>query len=108
VASRETLAELEQVLARRKFLKPMTLRGTSVADVLVFVLETVDLVEPVGVSLREIPELQDPDDAMFLFLASSSGASILVSGDRHLLDLGIWRGVRILGPGEAVKVLRVR
>ncbi len=42
----------------------------------------------------------DPDDDPVLECAVESGAEIIVSGDRHLLDLGAFRGIRILGPAE--------
>lgn len=39
---------------------------------------------------------QDPDDDKFIDAASSGGATIIVSGDRHLLALGIVEGIEIL------------
>ncbi len=51
----------------------------------------------------------DPDDDYLVALASSSVAGIIVSGDRHLLDLGEIRGsessVLILAPHEFLKEL---
>ena len=41
----------------------------------------------------------DPDDDMFIECAIISGASIIVSGDRHLLALQAYQGVRIITPG---------
>lgn len=35
----------------------------------------------------------DPDDDIFLSCALFVGAAYLVSGDRHLLDLGVWCGL---------------
>lgn len=39
---------------------------------------------------------QDPDDDKFIDAALSSGATIIVSGDRHLLALITVEGVEIL------------
>ena len=39
---------------------------------------------------------QDPDDDKFIDAALSSGATIIVSGDRHLLVFGTVEGVEIL------------
>jgi putative PIN family toxin of toxin-antitoxin system len=39
---------------------------------------------------------QDPDDDKFIDAALSSGATIIVSGDRHLLALGTIEGVEIV------------
>lgn len=38
----------------------------------------------------------DPDDHHILAAALESGASRIVTEDRHLLDLGLWRGIRIV------------
>lgn len=42
----------------------------------------------------------DPDDDMFVECAVVAGASIIVSGDTHLLRLIEYQGVRILNPGN--------
>jgi uncharacterized protein len=39
---------------------------------------------------------QDPDDDKFIDAALSGGATIVVSGDRHLLALGTVEGIEIL------------
>ncbi len=38
----------------------------------------------------------DPDDDVFLYCAAVAGAACVVSGDRHLLDLGGYTGIPIL------------
>lgn len=38
----------------------------------------------------------DPDDEIILACAINGGADLIVSGDRHLLDLGSYRGIPIL------------
>lgn len=40
----------------------------------------------------------DPDDDMFIECALVAGASMTVSGDHHLLDLGEYQGIRITTP----------
>ena len=40
----------------------------------------------------------DPDDDKFLACAIASGASIVVSGDKHLLDVSGYCGIEILRP----------
>ena len=39
---------------------------------------------------------QDPDDDKFIDAALAAAAAIIVSGDRHLLDLGTAEGIEIL------------
>jgi len=42
----------------------------------------------------------DPDDDKVLELAALFADSVVVTGDRHLLRLGQFRGIRILRPAE--------
>lgn len=44
----------------------------------------------------------DPDDDRILEAAAEGGAGVIVSGDRHLLQLREWRGIRILSPAEVL------
>ena len=46
--------------------------------------------------IREI--VADPDDNRFLECAMAAEAEIIVSGDRHLLGLGEFRGILIVDP----------
>lgn len=43
---------------------------------------------------------QDPDDDKVLACALAAQADRIVTGDRHLLSLGRWRGIEILTPTE--------
>jgi predicted nucleic acid-binding protein len=40
----------------------------------------------------------DPADDRVLEAARAFGADVIVSGDRHLLDLGSWSGIEIISP----------
>ena len=57
----------------------------------------------------EVPETlaegvcSDPDDDKFLACAAAAGASVIVSGDRHLLAVSGWRGVDVLTPRAFVE-----
>lgn len=42
----------------------------------------------------------DPDDDKYLAAALEGGAAYIVSGDRHLLDVGAYEGVRIVSARE--------
>jgi uncharacterized protein len=44
------------------------------------------------------PVSQDPDDDKYLHAAVVGRASVIVSGDKHLLELGDYQGVRIVTP----------
>lgn len=50
----------------------------------------------------------DPDDDKFLEAAVAGNVDYLVSGDRHLLDLGSFRGIPIVDPRTFFKRLESR
>jgi uncharacterized protein len=45
----------------------------------------------------------DPPDNRVLEAAAEGQATVIISGDRHLLTLGTWRGIRILTPGAVMQ-----
>ncbi len=49
------------------------------------------------------PVCTDPDDDKFFAAAISGGASIIVSGDKHLLRATGYRGVEVLPPRQFVE-----
>jgi putative PIN family toxin of toxin-antitoxin system len=55
------------------------------------VVEAPALAEPVSV---------DPDDDKFLACAVAAGVTVIVSGDKHLVDESGWQGVRVLRPRQ--------
>jgi len=46
---------------------------------------------------------EDPADNKFIECAVAAGAKYIVSGDRHLLNLKAFKGIRILPPTEFLK-----
>ena len=46
----------------------------------------------------EVPVSVDPDDDKFIACALASGATTIVSGDRHLLKVTGYRGIEVLRP----------
>ena len=49
---------------------------------------------------------RDPDDDVVLATALAARGTLIVSGDRDLLDLGSFSDIRILDAAEALRVLR--
>jgi predicted nucleic acid-binding protein len=47
----------------------------------------------------------DPSDDKFLECALAAEADLIISGDRHLLALGEFRGLSILDPAQALPLL---
>ena len=48
----------------------------------------------------------DPDDDKFIDCALHAKAGFVISGDKHLLDVGRYEGIRIVTPAEFLKVFQ--
>ena len=93
---RETATELIRVMASPKF----RLTQVEINHLLAEFLPWAETVHLDGLG-KSIPELRDPEDAIFVHLARSAKAVGLISGDRHLLELrSALRDVLILSPAE--------
>lgn len=98
-ASAETLAELEQVLDRRKFDRYLDRESRRAFVALIrrnahrFSVENTDLV-------AVQPRCRDPHDNKFLALTLAAEADALVSSDQDLLVLHPWRGMPIVTPAQ--------
>jgi len=56
-------------------------------------------------SVPTIPTIsQDPADNKFIECGVAADAKYIISGDRHLLDLKVFKGIRILPPTDFLKV----
>ena len=49
----------------------------------------------------------DPDDDKFLAVAVAGAAGYVVSGDKHLLAVGGWHGIRVLKPRALLGPARI-
>lgn len=97
------LAELLDVLSRDKFARRLEAAGLTPQGIVADLRRLASLVAPTDVP-RVI--LADPDDDHVLACAIAARAELLVSGDRHLLDLGgNYQGIHIASPAEAVSIL---
>ena len=89
--TRELLDEVEDVLNRPKF----GLDPERPAAIAALFRDTFDVVE----STRRVRAVTaDPDDDRVLEAAEAGRATFIVSGDKHLLHLATWRGIRIVSP----------
>jgi len=59
-----------------------------------FILNS-EIVDPGGLEIRECEDLAD---SKFLECAIAGGCEVIVSGDKHLLKMSEYRGVKILNP----------
>ncbi|NGZ09809.1 MAG: putative toxin-antitoxin system toxin component, PIN family [Nitrospira sp. LK70] len=67
-------------------------------------LSLAEIVVPVNVEMVS----DDPSDNVFLGIAVQGNCQVIVSGDRHLLDLERFRGIRIITASEFVRIVRGR
>ncbi len=100
VSSPATLAEAREVMAREKFNRyaPYDLRNLQ----LEIILDQMKDAEPVGCDSR----CRDPKDEKFLDLAVGAGASLILSGDSHLLEMHPFRGISIVTPTAYLEIAR--
>lgn len=100
--SKELLAELREVLGREHLLARLDLQSSSVDQALSLYGALAVSVTP---TLVPGVVLADPDDDHVIAAAVTAKADLIVSGDRHLLDIGSHEGIRIATPAEAVRML---
>lgn len=98
-------AEYRNVLARDKFRRGAPPAAHRVAArILEALVGVAERVEPAA-DVRAIED--DPDDDKYVAAALGGAAEYVVTLDRrHLLALGVYRGVRFVTPGEFLGVLR--
>ncbi len=94
VISDLTVKELLRVLAYPKFALAQNEIDELLADYLPYCEVWTAEVPPSGV------QVPDAHDAMFLDLAVAAKVNLLVSGDKHLTDLGDDSPVKIVKPDE--------
>ena len=98
--SAETLAELETVLLRENFNR-YALRAERKS----FIAGFRERVTVVAVT-QVVTDCPDPKDNMFLALADTAQAELLVSSDPHRVDMHPWRNIPILPPAAFLVGIR--
>ena len=71
--------------------------GVSLAPLLALLVMTAEIIEPPG-----LPEQvsRDPDDDKFIACALAGDCRCIVSGDKDLLEVSGYQGMRIVAPRE--------
>lgn len=91
------LAELQDVLMRRKFARRLALARVEPRDLVLGYAALARIILPAEID----PTIaDDPDDDAVLACALAARADVIVSGDRHLLKLREFQGIRILRAAE--------
>jgi len=98
------LAELTDILARTKF-------EQKIAASLLTVDQLVDRYAELAQVVRPTPTpriVSDPDDDVVIGTALAAKADLIVTGDRPLLSVSEYQGVRIVGVAEALGLIAAR
>ena len=102
VLSVSILLELRRCLEYPKLRKFIRLTDEEIDRWLLALELTADMVTP----SREVRAISDdPDDDHLLAAALEGRAAFLVTGDRHVLALGEYEGIRIVTPAAFLKIL---
>ena len=100
--STSLLLELTDILGRAKFARKAAAAQLSIDQLVERYALLTTVVHPAVITPTI---LDDPDDDQVLAWALAAKAEIIVSGDRHLLDLQEHQGIRIVTAAEAVRAL---
>ena len=95
VLSEAILVEFQEVMAYDRLRRVHLLSDVEISAIVANIREFASLVAPVE-RLSVVPD--DPDDDKILEAAVAGEAAFVVSGDRHLLQLRTYRGIRIVTP----------
>lgn len=99
------IAEIRRVLRYPKIVNLIKQKGRTVE----LEEDQIDkIVEIARVTMGQVtikPIATDPDDDMFLECAIEANADYIISGDKHLKDLGNFQGVPILTPRAFLDML---
>jgi uncharacterized protein len=90
VESQETLEEFEKVIRREKFLKILQKRHLTIESIIMALLRQSKIynVSKRSQSMAKKVKIKDVDDLIFIELAFESEAKLIISGDKHLLEIG--------------------
>ena len=94
--------DLSETLQSPKLAARIQASGLTLDELLQRYLDVVVLTEPKSVQ-RVVPD--DPEDDQVIAAAIAAQADLIVSGDKHLLDLESHLGIRIVPPAEAVRMI---
>lgn len=98
ITSEAAIQELQSTLEKLHRSKKYSIPDEDIA-------EFTEMLRKNGQPISALPNVTgaipaDPDDEKFLAMAMEGDASIIVSGDKHLLDLKEYQGITILTPRQ--------
>jgi len=99
----ETTNEVRNVIRYKRFSERRSELSTSPNEVIAYFMNLVTFVP----TPEFIPEAihEDLFDNIFLALASEGKAHLIISGDKHLLELEEYNDIQIVTPSEACRII---
>lgn len=98
--SPKLVEELEGVLKREKFTRKLEGKESTVEQSVAKIALIATLIEPA----KKINIIKDdPDDNRVLECAVSASADVIISGDKHLLELKTYSGIDIMSAGDFLR-----
>jgi putative PIN family toxin of toxin-antitoxin system len=94
IVSPAIVAEIQSTLSYPRIRRKYAVTDEAVARLIDLLEEDALVVPGEAATSGAIP--RDPTDEMVLACALDAGADLIVSGDRHLLDLDVYQGIPIL------------
>ena len=104
VQSQSTISEFEKVIRREKFRKILQKRGgtpETLIETLILESKFYSISRRSAAKAKRI-KIEDKEDTIFLELALEAEAPIIVSGDKHLLDLREAGRIKIVSAREFI------
>lgn len=102
IVSEAIVGEISQVLAYPKLAKVYQAEGLRHEELIEAVLRVVKFVD---VTQKVSVVLEHPADDKFVECALAAGADYIVSGDKHLLNVGSYRKTRIVSVIEFLQII---
>jgi len=104
LACEKTIDELSRVIQYTRFTKRLSSLGFKTEEIIAYFMNLVFFVP----KPQEIPKTikVDPFDNLFLALSAEHKASLLISGDTHLLSLKEYEQIQIVTPSEACETIQ--
>lgn len=98
--SKEIVDEVKDVMNREKIRKITTEQER---HYLIHIIETLSILVEPEMKVDVIKE--DPEDNKIIECAISKKTDYIISGDKHLLNLKEYRGIKILNPSEFLEII---
>jgi putative PIN family toxin of toxin-antitoxin system len=103
IISEKIVNEFKRVICHERFAHRLKVLLKAPEEVTAYLINISQFVpDPANIPMVI---LEDPFDNIFLALAEENDARLVVSGDKHLLSIREFRGIHIVKPSEACRII---